>query len=101
MQGRKIDRVYEALTTVYGKSEPILLNELEKEYGPGIRSYLSRLIKEGRLERYINGVYFLPYTTALGTKGSLLPEDVIERKYLRNNDKVFGYLSGGKNAVMK
>lgn len=90
--------LYQYLKNTYQKGEPILLSELEGEF-KNAKQYVNLLIKDGKLNRYINGVYYLPYTTILGTTGKLGLNTYITRKYLIDkNGNVFGYLIGGQLA---
>lgn len=77
----------------YGYDTPILLRDIPydlKDNG-SIRSKLSYAVKQGRIVRAIQGVYYFPGKTSDGKK-SLLPADSIAySKYLKDWD---GYYSG-------
>ena len=90
--------LYDYIKLHYSDGEPILLEELEKEFGKNTRQLIAMLIKENKLNRYINGVYFLPYKTFWGTDGNVLVEDYISKKYLQRDTKAIGYYSGGQLA---
>jgi len=57
-----------------------------------VKTTLSNYVKSGDIKRYCQGVYYVPSKTILGD--STLPfESVIERKYIRDRERVFGYYS--------
>lgn len=92
--------LYDFISENYSKGEPIFLNDISGYSKDYIRQEMKRLTDEGKLERLYNGVYFLPYTTILGTKGKISIEKYINSKYLINNDETIGYYTGLKLANM-
>ncbi len=85
----------ETLESAFGYNEPILLNEINI---PGIsavyiRQMLTRLVKRGLLERYGQGVYYIPTTTVLG-KSRLSAKKVYEKKYISDGKSVYGFYAG-------
>lgn len=74
----------------YQYGEPILLEEIEYKNSAALRQEMKRLTDEGKLERLYNGVYYIPYTTILGTKGKISIDNFIEKKYLKTG----GFLTG-------
>jgi predicted transcriptional regulator of viral defense system len=58
------------------------------------RQQFKILTDEGKLKRYENGVYYIPKKSRLGVEISMLPDDVIECKYISRNKRTFGYYSG-------
>lgn len=83
------------LESEYGYNTPILLNELNIEgmTKVNLRQTLTRLTKQGSIERYAQGVYYIPSMTSLG-KSRLSAKKVYERKYISNNRDVYGFYSG-------
>lgn len=86
----------ELLEREYDYDTPILMIDLKrnssfKEYtDTAIRKNFSRLVKQEKLSRFSNGVYYIPKQTLFGN--SLLnPKKVIEMKYLYNNKEQFGF----------
>ncbi len=59
-----------------------------------VRQEMKRLTDEGKLERLYNGVYYLAYTTILGTRGKVSVEKYIEKKYLFVGGETAGYATG-------
>ena len=82
--------VFEYIVENYKNGEPIFLSELPGNSKDYLRQEMKRLVDEGRLERLFNGVYFLPYLTILGTKGRVLIDRYIEKRYLESG----GYVTG-------
>lgn len=92
--------LYDYIVSNYDKGEPIFLSELPGKSKDYIRQEMKRLVDEGRIERLYNGVYYLSYTTILGTKGKVSIDKFIEKKYLLCRGKVSGYVTGIQLANM-
>lgn len=90
--------LYDYLCEKYSKGDPIFLSSITGYSKDYIRQEMKRLTDEGKLERLYNGVYFLPYTTILGTKGKISIDKYINAKYLMRNNKIIGYYTGIKLA---
>lgn len=86
--------IYEYIIKNYKDGEPIFLCELPGGSKDYLRQEMKHLVDDGRLERLYNGVYYLAYTTILGTKGKVSMDKYIEKKYLNVNGKVVGYITG-------
>lgn len=86
--------LYDYIINNYENDEPIFLSELPGNSKDYIRQEMKRLVDEGKIERLYNGVYYLAYTTILGTKGKISVEKFIDKKYLYNNGRVSGYITG-------
>ena len=69
----------------YTDGEPIFLEELPCKSKDYLRQEMKKLVDEGRLERLYNGLYYLPYTTILGTKGKISIEKYLDKKYYESN----------------
>ena len=78
----------------YTDGEPIFLEELPCNSKDYLRQEMKKLVDEGRLERLYNGLYYLPYTTILGTKGKISIEKYLDKKYLNVGGRVSGYITG-------
>jgi len=83
------------LEKTYGYNEPILLNEINiagmnEVY---IRQAFSRLVKRGKLERFEQGVYYIPKMTPLGMS-RLSAKKVYEKKYIYDKRNVYGFYAG-------
>lgn len=92
--------VYNYLIKKYNKGEPIFLSEIPSKSKAYTRLEMKNLVDNGKLERFYNGVYYLPYTTVLGTKGKVIFDRFIEKKYLYDNDNSIGYIGGLRLANM-
>ncbi len=86
--------IYDYIAERYEKGEPIFLSELPGRSRGYLRLMMKKLVDEGKLERLSNGVYYLPYTTILGTKGKVSMKKYLEKKYLSVNGKMTGYVTG-------
>lgn len=79
----------------YNDGEPIVASDIELNISKANRRQLFRqLTDEGKLKRYENGIYYIPKKSQLGGELTLLPDDVIECKYISRNQRIFGYYSG-------
>lgn len=86
--------LYDYVLATYEKGEPIFLSELPGKSINYNRQEMKRLVDEGKLERLYNGVYYLSYTTILGTKGRISVDRYIEKKYLKPAGRISGYITG-------
>ena len=89
-----IKLIYEYILTNYENGEPIFLSELPSESKDYLRQEMKKLTDAGKLERLYNGVYLLPYTTFLGTKGQMSIEKYIEKRFLSAGGRTTGYVTG-------
>lgn len=78
----------------YQEGEPIFLDELPGNSKNYICQEIKALVDKGILERLYNGVYFLSYTTILGTKGQVSIDQYVSKKYIDSNDEIIGYKTG-------
>ena len=86
--------LFEFLINKFNKGEPIFLSEISGYSKDYIRQEMKRLTDEGKIERLYNGVYFIPYTTILGTKGKVSIDKLIEKKFLSVDDSIYGFYCG-------
>lgn len=84
--------LYDYLIENYEEGEPIFLSEIPGNSRDYVRQEMKKLVDEGKLERLYNGVYYLSYTTILGTKGKISIDKYVDKKYL--NNKSNGYITG-------
>ncbi len=80
----------------YGYNEPIFLNDLKIEElsENAVRQSVKRLVANGFLERYDNGIYYIPKHGGLLGKSYLDPFLVIMRKYIKSRKETYGYVTG-------
>ncbi len=78
----------------FSEGEPIFLEELPGNSRNYVSQEVKALIDKGFLEKLCNGVYYLSYTTLLGTKGQLSIDKYVSKKYLSKNNDVIGYRTG-------
>lgn len=84
----------------YGYNEPIFLNDLliEGVSENAVRQSVKRLTAGGFLERYDNGIYYIPKQGGLLGVSYLDPAMVIVRKYVQNKSDVYGFITGASFA---
>lgn len=87
--------LYDYLLNDFGYNEPFFSSEIEfeKYSKPWIYKELNKLCVENKILKYEKGVYYIPKQTAIGSS-ILNPARVIEKKYIKSREKVFGYYSG-------
>jgi len=88
-------KLYDYLINNYELNVPILINDINiKDMSDvNIRKQLSRLIEMKLIEKYAQGVYYLPKKTVLGVS-KLSFEDVVNKKYISNDNEIYGFYSG-------
>ena len=82
------------------KDETIFLSELPGDSRDYVRQEMKKLVDNGKLERLFNGVYYLSYTTILGTKGKMSIDKYVDKKFIKSNGRVTGYITGIQLANM-
>ncbi len=92
--------LYDYIIKNYQKDEPIFLSELPGKSRESVRQEMKKLADEGKVERLYNGVYYLSYTTILGTRGKVSIDKYIQKKYLKVNGETTGYITGIQLANM-
>lgn len=80
----------------YGKNQPIFFNEIMDKTKLS-RSRVNQLVKEsidvGQLVRFSEGIFYVPTKTFFGN--SILDvRKVIDKKYIKDNNKIFGIYTG-------
>ena len=85
--------LYSVLISKYKPGEPILLKDLkyEKTSNDVIRQQLKKLTDKGNINRFDDGVYYFG--------DDILIDHVIESKYIKKNDEIYGYYSGRNLAI--
>jgi hypothetical protein len=92
--------LYDYIISNFKKDEPIFLSELPGKSKDSVRQEMKKLTDEGKIERLYNGVYYLSYTTILGTKGKVSIDKFIQKRYLEVNGRTIGYITGIQLANM-
>lgn len=80
----------------YKDNEPILMSEIKIDgiSDANLRQQLKKLTDAGILRRYDTGVYYFPKITIFRCETQPSRDAVIKAKYLRDGDKLCGYVSG-------
>ena len=86
--------IIDYINKTFENAEPIFLSELPCHSQESLRQEMKKLTDEGKLIRLYNGVYYKPYKTIIGTEGRMSINKYIEKKYVYNNKKVSGFISG-------
>ena len=92
--------LYDYILKNYEKDEPIFLSELPGDSRDYVRQEMNKLVDDGKLERLFNGVYYLSYTKILGTKGKMSIDKYVDKKFIKSNGRVTGYITGIQLANM-
>lgn len=91
-----MSNLYQYLIEKYKENEPFFLSDIQIEgmTGNNIRQQLKKLTDIGKIKRFDKGIYYLPKKSIFksGTQPTL--EKVLEYKYLQNNNKRCGYITG-------
>ena len=86
---------YDCLLAKYGLENPIIESEIQIDNYKknAIRQFLYLLEKEQKIVRYSSGIYYIPRDTLFG-KSKISFEKVIERKYIENENEIYGFYTG-------
>lgn len=91
-----MSNLYQYLIEKYKENEPFFLSDIQIEgmTGNNIRQQLKKLTDIGKIKRFDKGIYYLPKKSIFksGTQPTL--EKVLEYKYLQDNNKRCGYITG-------
>jgi len=71
--------------------EPILTSELPCNSKVYLRQQLKELVDQGKLWRFLPGIYYLPFKNSLDQDGFIKFFSIYQKKYLNNKNKIFGY----------
>lgn len=87
--------LWQYIVNRYAEGEPIISSDIELDISESNRRRQFKILTdEGKLKRYENGVYYIPKKSRLGIEIPMLPDCVIESKYISRNKRTFGYYSG-------
>lgn len=95
-KGGEFMSLYEYLKENYGESEPILISDIQiKEMSAtNLSRQIKKLEDEGKIKKYDAEICFIPKQTMFKSGSIISRNAIIEKKYLKNKDTVFGYISG-------
>jgi predicted transcriptional regulator of viral defense system len=87
--------IMQILIEKYDYNEPIILKDVKIDgiSDENIRQIFSRLVKSGQIERYGQGVYYIPKITPLG-KSKIPAKNVYEKKFISDRKSIFGFYTG-------
>lgn len=91
-----MNNLYEYLVNNFKLNEPIILSDLKVDgmSYDNLRQQMKKLADDDKVRRYENGVYYLPKPSKFNLEVGLNPETVLEYKYLTEDGKKCGYISG-------
>ncbi|AQY50189.1 hypothetical protein PWEIH_09983 [Listeria weihenstephanensis FSL R9-0317] len=89
----------EILLDEYGYNEPIVTTNIsERSFGlklDSLRRNMNRLVEKKEMVRFSEGVYYFPkWNEVLQQNTQISEQVVIERKYIQDKRKRYGYLAG-------
>lgn len=81
----------------YGINNPFLIEDIQNDFNypyTTIKTMLSSYVKNNQLKRYDKGIYYFPKSSEI--LGESLPaySKVLQRKFIKNNDDIYGYYTG-------
>lgn len=87
--------LYESLLSEFGYNKPILFSEIKFNNwcAQKISRDLRKLCQDGKVVKFDSGIYYIPKTTQFGV-AYFNPKKVIDKKFIREGENVFGYYSG-------
>lgn len=89
--------VYETILNSFNPDEPILVEDIENLFPNKSRPWIDKTIKtmvdQKMIKRFSMGVYYIPRKTIFGDS-ILNTNKIISKKYLSNQEDVYGYMSG-------
>ena len=89
--------VIEQIKEVFGDNKPIFAKDIINMFPNYSRAYVFRLIKKSmasqEIIKFSNGVYYIPSKTFFGIS-TITADSVIERKYIKWKDEIYGVYSG-------
>ena len=89
------------ITENYKAGEPFLLQNLELDIKyDNLCQQIKKLVDEGKLFRYMDGVYYLPKETLSGIPYTLSADEVAKVKYVSDNTDSYGCYTGHTLANM-
>lgn len=87
----------ERLRNKFGANQPIFTSEILEEMGEYSRPRVFQLLKKAEQEqtlmKFDKGIYYIPTETRYG-KSLISVEQVVNKKYIMDKDKVFGIYGG-------
>lgn len=87
----------ERLKENFKENEPIFTSEILELFKEYTKAYVFRLLNKSienkEIIKYCSGVYYIPTKTRRGFS-TLIPEDIINKKYITNDDDIYGIYAG-------
>ena len=87
----------ERLKEKFGENNPIFTYEILETFKEYTKAYVFRMLNKSlekkEIIKYCAGVYYIPSKTRRGLS-TIIPEDIINKKYITNDDDIYGIYSG-------
>ena len=87
----------ERLKEKFGENNPIFTYEILETFKEYTKAYVFRMLNKSlekkEIIKYCTGVYYIPLKTRRGLS-TIIPEDIINKKYITNDDDIYGIYSG-------
>lgn len=92
--------LYDYLVENYGVAEPIFFYDIDIEgiSRSAINQQMKKLCDEKKLEKYDNGIYYIPKKTRLNSTVGISADMVARYKYIARRGRVDGFYSGNSFA---
>lgn len=87
--------LYYYISANFKPGEPFFYEDLAVPSSrDSVRHQIARLLREGKIQKYKNGTFYLPKKSLLGLPPVLSTERVAVSKYIKRREKIIGFYSG-------
>lgn len=90
----------ERLSKKFNSDEPIFTEDIIKLFSDYSRAQVFRYIEKAKANKEIvqfdKGIYYIPRVTFWGGLSTIAADDIVAKRYLRNDKRIYGIYSGIK-----
>ena len=87
--------LYYYISVNFKPGEPFFYKDLDVASSrDSVRHQIARLLREGKIQKYNNGTFYLPKKSLLGLPPVLSTESVAVSKYIKRKERIIGFYSG-------
>ena len=90
----------ERLSKKFNSDEPIFTEDIIKLFSDYSRAQVFRYIEKAKENKEIvqfdKGIYYIPRVTFWGGLSTIVADDIVAKRYLRNDKRIYGVYSGIK-----
>lgn len=94
------DMFIERLSKKFNSDEPIFTEDIIKLFSDYSRAQVFRYIERAKENKEIvqfdKGIYYIPRVTFWGGLSTIAADDIVAKRYLRNDKRIYGVYSGIK-----